>query len=219
MSTGGKSVQILLDEIAVSLSEDSNKSTSTDLINDPNISSKNSIAVADVATTEPFSSMIDLIAGSFSNCGVTLTNAQKQSAYKAFTDITGFVPPDYVSVFTSLSDASKIMIAYNAFYFFLAVLIICYIGIIAMAIYGWINWVAMLFLLGISTIILYGASIGYRMMALNWINQHQTQLLNMVKAQQTAYQNSIALWPHGLFGVAADIVHNGSGWKCNPVIK
>lgn len=160
---------------------------------------------SDPNSIDNFASMIELIYGSSS--APILTDAQKQSAYKSFVDTTGFTIPNYIAVFNALSDATKTTIAYNAFYFFLPMLLLCYIGIIAMAIYGWINWAVMLFLLGIATIILYGASIGYRYMAQQWILKHQTSIVSSITSEQEAYKNSIALWPHGLLAVADNIIH------------
>src|SRR5438046_1357320 len=52
------------------------------------------VNAAAIVNQVPFSCMIDLLTGEFSQCGAVIPEAQRQAAFNAFTDITGFKQVD-----------------------------------------------------------------------------------------------------------------------------
>ena len=167
-------------------------------------------------TKAPISCMLNLLNGPYSQCGATIPDDKRQLSYDVFTEITGYKPIDLNHVFNDLNEEQKTILIFNAFYIFMPMLIIILIAIWLMVGFGWFNWVIGIFLTVSAILIIYIFSVVYRIHVQNYLNSRADQRKRDADIAQNNFQNSIAYWPQGLFGVACAITATGTtGWKCN----
>ena len=174
------------------------------------------VNAAAIINQVPLSCMTNLLTGEFSQCGAIISDAQRQAAFNAFTDITGFKPVDLNQAFSIITEDEKKVLAFTAFYIFFPLGLIILIGIWILAIVGTFTWPLALFLSIFLFIILYLLSIAYRNQAEHSLNSRNTQLRTIVSESQTNFQNSVALFPQALYAIACAIT--GNGWRCNPTV-
>lgn len=169
-----------------------------------------------IATTEPFISMIDVIANQ-SCCGQKYTETIEDAAAQAFSDVTGYKPVNLDTAFDTLQHQGQIILEFNSFFFFMPVLILILIVIWLMVGFRWINWVVGLFATTLSIVVMYGFAIAYRVSALRYLNEQGIIVKQNLQNAQNNFHNSIAYWPQGLFAATAAIANNGdpSSWTCN----
>lgn len=174
-------------------------------------------ALGNLAVQEPFSCMIDLLTGEFSNCGAVIPPEKRQAALQAFTSVTGLRPVDLVKSFDVLNNNMKTMLSFNAFYIFMPILLLSIIVIWLMVGFGWITWVVGLFATALVIIVLYGFALLYRIHTENWLNSQSDVLQRDLQEAQINYQNSVAYFPQGLYAIACAITAatGTTGWTCN----
>lgn len=181
----------------------------------PNASLCRAVIAGNIAFTEPFSSMIDLIQND-SNCGTNIPSQKRQQAYNAFSEVTGYKPINLSNSFNTISSTNKTIVNFTASYIFAPVFIVIIIAVWIMVGFGWFNWAIGIYLTGLAFIILYGFSILYRLHTDSFIDSQNTKLQNDAVNAQQNFANSIAYWPQGLFAVASAVNSTGStGWLCN----
>ena len=175
------------------------------------------MSAGEVVNELPFSCMIDLISGPYSNCDEDIPQNKRQAAYNAFVDVTGYKPVDLTKAFSTINNDFNTLVNFNAFYMFFPTLILLLIIIWLMVGFSWINWVIGLFFTVLVIVILYGFSILYRIHVQNYIRNQGRTLENEVNAAQKNLENSIPYWPQGLFAVACAITCTGGTgcWSCN----
>lgn len=176
-----------------------------------------SAALAALANEPPFSCMIDLLTGQYSDCGTTIPDEQRQAALAAFEKVTGWQPADLVAAFNTITSNQRSVLSYNAFYFCIPVLIILLVGVWMAFGYGVYNWIIALFLTVFVVVVMYGAAVFYRLQTQNFLaNQSKTVIDNLQQAQDSL-ENSVAYWPQGLFAVACAVTASTgtTGWQCN----
>jgi len=186
----------------------------------PNVSSLGqAVLLADIANQPPVSCMLNLLKGQYSDCGTTIPSNLRKAAFDAFTEVTGFKSFNNNQAFNIINSDQKAIVNCTAFYFFIPMLILLFIGVSLLVGFSWINWVAGLFLIVLIFIILYGATIAYRIKLLGYLNTNNNQLQQDVTNTQNNFENSVAYWPQGLFAVACAITATGGtgSWSCNEV--
>jgi hypothetical protein len=160
--------------------------------------------------------MIDLITGPDSDCGAIITPQQRQAAFNTFTQITGLTIPDPNATFDMIATTQDQLLNINAFYIFFPTFLLLIIAIWLLVGVGWVIWPVGLFLSVLIFIILYGFSILYRIQAQDLLLSKEQQFQNIALTNQANFQNSVALWPQGLFAVACAVTSTGgTGWTCN----
>ena len=175
-----------------------------------------SVLLAQTANQVPISCMIDLLTGSYANCDAEISTEQRKAAYESFADVTGYKPMNWNQTLTNLNTQQKNILNFNAFYMFFPLFLLAMIIIWLMVGFGWFNWIVGLFLSGLVFIILYGFSMLYRIHARNYIYNQNQQFQRDATDSQNNFENSIALWPQGLFAAACAVTATGgNGWRCN----
>jgi hypothetical protein len=188
---------------------DSQSSINSDLLD-----SKEEVVA--LPTTQPISCMLELLTGSYSECGSNIPNDKRQAAYNAFVEITGYKPVDWNHLFNDINEDQKTILVFNSFYIFVPILIIILIAIWMMVGFGWFNWVIGLYLTISAILILYMFSIIYRIHVQTYLDSKLSQRESDINDSQHNFENSVAYWPQGLFGVACAVTATGStGWICN----
>jgi hypothetical protein len=167
-----------------------------------------------IATTEPFACMIDVIANK-SCCGQKYPQDVEDAAAQAFADVTGYKPIDLDTAFDTLQQQSQLILEFNSFFFFMPVLILILIVIWLMVGFRWINWVVGLFATTLSIVVMYGFAIAYRVSALRYLNEQGITIKNNLQNAQNNFDQSVAYWPQGLFAATCAISKGSEGWTCN----
>lgn len=174
------------------------------------------VALGELASQQPISCMIDLITGPDSDCGAIITREQRQAAFDAFTHVTGLTLPDPNVTFDMISNTQDQLLNINAFYIFFPTFLLSLLAIWLMVGVGWVIWPVGLFLSVLIFIILYGFSVLYRIQAQNFLLTQEQGLHDTALTNQANFQNSVALWPQGLFAVACAVTSTGgTAWTCN----
>ena len=167
-------------------------------------------------TTPPISCMLNLLTGPYSQCGSRIPDDKLKAAYDAFTEITGYKPVDLGQIFNQLNEEQKTILAFSTLYIFMPIFIIILIAIWLMVGFGWFNWIVGIFLTVSAIVIMYIFIIAYRIHIENFLNSQTDQLEKDTRNAQDNFQNSVAYWPQGLFGIACAITATGTtGWQCN----
>jgi hypothetical protein len=183
-----------------------------------NVSSLGQAALlAETANQPPISCMLNLINGQYSNCGTTIPSNLRKAAFNAWTEVTGYKPFNLTNTLNTINQEQKTIVSFNAFYIFIPILILIIIVIWLAAGFGWFNWVVGIFLTVLAFIILYSASIAYRIHLQGWLNNNNQQLQQDATNSQNNFENSIAYWPQGLFAVSCAVTSTGGtgNWTCN----
>ena len=175
------------------------------------------MTVGDLAYEQPISSMIDLISNNM-ECGVPLTEEQKTNAYNAYLKVTGLTEVDYEKIIKTVQNEFAYLFRFNSFYMFLPITILVTIIVWLMVIVGWITWPVGSFITTLVWIILYGASVAYRIHLTSMLRSRFKVLFDDASKAQKSRQDSVAYMPQALFAVASAITTPGSGpqWYCNP---
>jgi hypothetical protein len=169
-----------------------------------------------IPNTKPFSCMLDLLTGHYSDCDVTIPIEKRQEAFKAFKSITGYEPFNIEKFFNDFLDHQNTVLNYNAFYIFMPTLILALMIVLFFILTNFVNWVDGLYLATIALIILYGFSILYRISTSNYIDERTTSLKNYAITYETNYEDSFAYWIQGFFAMACNLTSkDGKGWTCN----
>lgn len=167
------------------------------------------VATGQLANQQPFSSMIDLLTGPYSQCGAAIPAELRQDAYNTFSNITGYVPDNITTALTILDDNQKTILRYTAFYMFVPLFILSVIVIWLLVGFSWITWPVGLFATVMVFVVLYSFSLLYRIHAQTWLESRTSQIINT----QSNFQDTVAYWPQGFFGIASTL--NDSSWVCN----
>lgn len=175
-----------------------------------------SVLLAGLASQPPLSCMIDLVTGPSSDCGTEIPASRRRAAYDAFTDITGFRPANFGVFFSQVTNEQRELLNINAFYMFFPLFILSLLTIWLLVGFGWMSWPIGLFLSALMFLIIYGFSLLYRMQANNFlVNQNAIWQNEAINAQDN-FEDTVAYWPQGLFGVACSVTSTGgTGWRCN----
>lgn len=175
------------------------------------------MSTGEMANTLPFSCLIDILTGPYSNCNVDIPRAKRQAAYEAFSDVTGYQPMNLERAFSSIGSDFNALSNFNAFYMFIPTLILLFVGIWLMVIFKWFNWVVGLFLSSFVLVILYGASVAYRVHFQTYLENRNKTVLNEARLAQFRFENSIAYWPQGIAAAACAVTCTGGTgcWTCN----
>lgn len=176
------------------------------------------MSTGEMANTLPFSCLVDILTGPYSNCTVDIPRAKRQAAYEAFSDITGYQPMNLERAFSSIGSDFNALSNFNAFYMFIPTLILLLVGIWLMVIFKWFNWVVGLFLSSFVLVILYGASVAYRVHFQTYLENRNKTVLNEARLAQFRFENSIAYWPQGISAAACAVTCTTGTtgcWTCN----
>jgi len=169
-----------------------------------------------ISNTKPFTCMLDLLTGHYSDCDVTIPLEKRKEAYKTFEQITGYKRFNIEKFFNDFSDHQNKILDYNAFYIFMPVLILSVLVVLFLVLTNFVNWIDGLYLATIALIVLYGFSILYRRTTSTYIDERTTSLKNDVIASEENYVNSFAYWIQGFFAMACNLTSkDGKGWTCN----
>ena len=174
------------------------------------------IAAGEIMSQAPFSCMIDLLTGQYSECDIAIPSDKLQAAYNAFTEVTNYQPINLSKVFNDLNTEQKKLIRFNAFYIFMPIMILILIIIWMLVGFGWIQWEPALYFTILSIILLYGFSIAYRIHTERFLNTQYQNTQHYAQQAQQNYQNSVAYWPQGIYAIACALTSTGTtGWTCN----
>jgi hypothetical protein len=175
-----------------------------------------SLHAGKVASTIPFSCMIDVISNK-SCCNQRYSKDIEKAAFQAFSDVTGYKPVNFDEVFNTLHSQNVNLIHYNAFFTLMPVFILILITIWLMVGFKWINWVVGLFATTFTIVVLYAFAISYRITGQNYINNNASNIKQNLEKSQQNFEDSVAYWAQGLFAAACAISSNGGlgSWTCN----
>lgn len=175
------------------------------------------VQASNLVNTAPFKSMIELITGPYSTCGAVIPPEQRQAAYDSFTSITGYTPPNLTKLVTVISNSQKNLANYTALYVFLILLTIAIIVLVMLVLVGVFTWSTGIILAVVAFLIIYSISLAYSFGAQRMINDQSSQILDAVTNEQSNFQNTVAYWPQGLFGIASALTATGTTgiWPCN----
>jgi hypothetical protein len=169
-----------------------------------------------IANTQPFSCMLNLLTGHYSDCDVNIPLEKRKEAFAAFQKITGYKPLNIDAYFNDLSDYQTKMLEFSSFYIFMPTLILSFFVILFLVITKFINWVDGLYLFVIALIILFGFSILYRFNASKYISEKSASLQNAATTSQTNFEDNFAYWIQGFFAMSCSLTSkDGKGWTCN----
>ena len=176
------------------------------------------IIAGDILQTQPISCMIDLI-DRYMNCGQEISQDKKVAAFEAFSDITGYEPIDVNTSLNTLRNDFDKVISYTIFYTYVPIGFLLFLGIWLSVIAGWINWVIALILTIVLVMVLYIFSILFRSQINTILNNDFNALNTSATNAQKSFQDSIALLPQALFGVACAVTCESGEkcWLCNEV--
>lgn len=177
----------------------------------------NALSAGQLMNELPFSCMINLINGPYSNCDEDIPEDKRKAAYEAFVNVTGFKPADLTKVVEAQNANLNSYINYNSFYMFMPTLILVLIVVWLMVGFRWIDWVIGLYFTVIAFVILYGFSILYRLHVQGNFTNKGRKLVDEARRAQQNLENSIAYWPQGLFAAACAVTCDGNTgcWTCN----
>ena len=168
------------------------------------------VQASNLVNTVPFSSMVELITGPYSTCQVVIPSEQRQAAYDSFTSITGYTPPNLTQAVTMISDSQKRLANYTALYVFLILLTVAIIVLVMLVLVGVLTWPVGIILTVLAFLILYTISLAYSFGAQRMIDDQSSQILETVTNEQSNFQNTVAYWPQGLFGIASTLTATGA---------
>jgi hypothetical protein len=156
------------------------------------------LRLGNMATHPPLSCMINLI-DKHMTTGTLPNDQQRQAAYEAFTNVTGYDP--YANASGSSNSADEIA-SINAFYMYMPTAILLLVAIWVMVGHSWISWPVGLFLTIFLFLIYYLFSIMYR------IQMDQISKRNSNSDNEYKYLQSVALWPQGMLAAACAVTSN-----------
>ena len=171
------------------------------------------VQAGNLINTPPFNSMIELLTGPYSKCQAVIPPEKKQAAYNNFKSITGYIPPDVNQIVTIISDNQKSIANYTALYIFLILFTLCIIVLILLGLAGLISPMIIILLAVLAFFILYSISLAYSFGAQRIINDRNVHLLKTLTNDQNNFQNTVAYWPQGFFGVASVLTTGATGAK------
>lgn len=175
-----------------------------------------SVRLASIANRPPLSCMIDLVTGPSSDCGTEIPPDRRQAAFDTFSNITGFRPANLGFIFNQVTHEQRELLNIQTFYMFFPLFILSLLAIWLLVGFGWMSWPIGLFLSALVFLIIYGFSLLYRMQANNFLDNQDTIWENEVVNVQDNFEDTVAYWPQGLFGVACSVTSTGgTGWVCN----
>lgn len=183
------------------------------------------VKAGNLINTVPFSSMVDLITGPYSECGAVIPEDKRQEAYNTFVSITGYKPfdsTDLSQIVSLINDNRKSMANFTAVYIFLILFTLCAIVILLLVLFELTSWPVGLLLLVLVFFILFTLSLVYSFSAQKMIDNNSTQVTNTISNNSNNFQNTVAYWPQGLFGVASALTNSATGgtgavWPCNNI--
>jgi len=172
--------------------------------------------IGDASFEEPLSSMLELISNNM-YCGVPLTQDQIDNAYDAFVKVTGLEEQDFNKILKTIQDEFESLFRFNAAYMFLPITILISIIIWIMVIVGWITWPVGMYVTTLVWIVLYGASIAYRIHLTTVLRNRFNKLIADSQRAQETFKHSIAYTSQGLLAAAAAITTPAgeTPWTCN----
>jgi len=176
---------------------------------------------AEINDKPPFSCMRELLTGKYSLCGSKIPEHLKKSAFKVFTQVTGFEPLNLDQALMEINYQEKMIVQFTSLYVFLPMVLIITMAIWLLVLFSFVPWAAGIYLTLFSFIIIYGFSVAYRYHSERWLNNRNALVERELSEYQTNYEDSIAYWPQGLYAVAGCITATGGtgGWSCNKIVK
>ncbi len=174
-------------------------------------------AAGNALFSPPWSCMVELL-NNQSVCGTVIPQDKVRAAYDAWSKVTGFVPPDYVSIFADVQYNQETVVNFIGWYMYIPVLLLGLTVIWLGVGFGWFNWVVGIFLSLLAFVLHYGFSIAFRINAIGWLRTQNDENVAYYQGLETAFENSIAYWPQGLFAAACAITcddPNNECWTCN----
>lgn len=138
----------------------------------------------------------------YSKDKISIPQDKAKDIIKSFEIITGYQPLNVETFFKSLTDEQKNLLNYNAFYFFLPVMLVFLIIIWIMVGFGYMNWMVGIYATLIIFMILYISSIFYRTRAQNYLSSQNINVINIVEATQRNFLESIPYWQRALSAIS-----------------
>lgn len=182
------------------------------------------VQASNLLNTVPFTSMVELITGPYSICQSVIPPEHRQAAYDSFVSITGYTPPNLTQVVTTISNNQKSLANYTALYVFLILLMLAIIILAILVLVSVLTWPMGIIIAVLIFLSLYTISLAYTLGAQRMIDDQSSQILETVTNEQSNFQNTVAYWPQGLFGIASTLTATGATgatgiWPCNTGAK
>jgi len=175
------------------------------------------VIVEQQENVDPMQCMEKYLNGPYATCGADMPQELKDKAFEIFKQVTGFTNIGTEELADAISADQQTMLAYTAYYIFVPIMFLSWILIWIGFGYGMYDWPLALLLSTLTFIVLYFASVFYRINAQVYLDQRNTFIKDNVDASQQAFNDSVAFWPQAMYAIACAVA--GDDWECNDPCK